>query len=497
MEFISDFVDTSKKMAPAAANWWDSFTTAMTDGVGAVNDFIWGPVMLCFLVGTGVYLMFRLKFLPVRNLGYALKEAFSRSSIDKNDSHGKGDITPFQSLMTALSATIGTGNIVGVATAMTIGGPGALVWMWVSAFFGLATKYAESVLAVHYRITDEDGQMAGGPMYALKRGFRVKWLGSLLAVLFALFTVIASFGIGNLTQGHSIAEAVSTTFGIPTWIAGVVIAVLIAVVVLGGIKSIGSVAAKVVPFMAIFYSVGAVICICMNAQNLPSGLADLFRSAFNDVAAAGGVAGATVAMAIRYGVERGVFSNEAGLGSAPIAAAAAKTDSACHQGYINMTGTFLDTIVVCTLTGLTIASSGLLRTINPATGEVFTGASLTIGAFGSGLGNIGSFIVTIGLILFAFSTILGWEYYGEKGLGYLVKSDKLRFVYRIVFSVVAYVGCVTELDFVWNFSDAANGLMAIPNLISLVVLAGLVVKLTNAYQDEVLTPQHRARKSRR
>lgn len=493
-DMIEEFVDTSKKMAPAAADWWDQFAGAMNDGVEAVNSFIWGPIMLCFLVGTGAYLMIRLKFLPLRNLGYALKQVFSRSSLEKTDTRGEGDITPFESLMTALAATIGTGNIVGVATAMTVGGPGALVWMWVAAVFGLATKYAESVLAVKYRVVSADGEMAGGPMYSIKNGFKVKWLGSLLAILFALFTVIASFGIGNLTQGHSIADAMLTTFSVPTWVTGVIVAVIAAIIVLGGIHSIGSVTAKIVPFMALFYSAGAIICICVNIQNLPSGLADLFRSAFNDVAAAGGVAGATVAMAIRYGVERGVFSNEAGLGSAPIAAAAAKTNSPCRQGYINMTGTFLDTIIVCSLTGLAIASSGLLRTINPATGEVLTGAALTIGAFSTGLGDIGALIVSIGLALFAFSTILGWEYYGEKGLQYLVHSDKIRFVYRLAFSIVAFFGCVTELDFAWNFSDAANGLMAIPNLISLIVLAGVVVKLTKEYEDEVMLPRRRAKR---
>lgn len=478
-------------------NFFQQLGTAISDGVTAVNDFIWGPVMLVFLVGTGVYLMLRLKFKPLTNLGYALKQVFAKSSIEKKDTTGKGDITPFQSLMTALAATIGTGNIVGVATAMTIGGAGALVWMWISAVFGLATKYAESVLAVKYRVVNADGEMSGGPMFALKNGFKVKWLGSLLAVLFSLFTVIASFGIGNLTQGNSIAEAMDTTFGVPTWVTGIAVAALAAIIVLGGIQSIGNVTAKIVPFMAVFYSVGAVICICINWQNIPAGLGDIFQSAFSGKAAAGGVAGATVAMAIRYGVARGVFSNEAGLGSAPIAAAAAKTDSVCRQGYINMTGTFFDTIVVCTLTGLAIAASGLLRTINPATGDVLTGATLTIQSFAAGMGQIGAYIVSIGLVLFAFSTILGWEYYGEKGLEYLVKSDRVRFIYRIAFSAIAFFGCVTQLDFVWNFSDTANGLMAIPNLICLIVLAGVVVKETNEYENDVLRPERLAERERK
>lgn len=474
----------------------DNFVQAFSDGVHAVNDFVWGPVMLVFLVGTGIFLMIRLRFRPLINLGYALRQVFSKSSVRKADTQGEGDITPFQSLMTALAATIGTGNIVGVATAMTLGGPGALFWMWFAAVFGLATKYAESVLAVKYRVVNEDGQMSGGPMFALKNGFRIRWLGTLLAILFSVFTVIASFGIGNLTQGNSIAEAMMTTFSLPTWITGLIIAVLVVIVVLGGIKSIGSVSAKVVPFMAVFYAVGAVICIIINAEKIPQGLADIFTAAFSPGAIGAGFVGITMASAIRYGFARGVFSNEAGLGSAPIAAAAAKTDHECRQGYINMTGTFFDTIIVCTLTGLVIAGSGLVGTIDPATGNTITGATLTISAFSSALGGVGSFIVTLGLVLFAFSTILGWEYYGEKGLEFLVKSDKVKTAYRIIFSVVAFFGCVTTLDLVWDFSDTANGLMAIPNLISLIVLSGIVVRLTNEYEDKFIRPERRARRHR-
>ncbi|MBD5559432.1 MAG: sodium:alanine symporter family protein [Clostridia bacterium] len=466
---------------------------AFSVGLSAVNDFVWGPIMLVFLVGTGVFLMIRLKGRPLTKLGYALRQVFARSSIKKSDTQGQGDITPFQSLMTALAATIGTGNIVGVATAMTLGGPGALFWMWVAAVFGLATKYAESVLAVKYRVVNQDGQMAGGPMFALKNGFKVKWLGSLLAILFSLFAVIASFGIGNLTQGNSISEALQTTFQVPTWLTGIIVAVLAAIVVLGGITSIGSVSAKIVPFMAVFYAIGGIVCIVINADQLPQGLHDIFVAAFSPQALGGGFAGITMVSAMRFGVARGVFSNEAGLGSAPIAAAAAKTDHPCRQGYINMTGTFFDTIIVCTLTGLVIASSGLVGTVDPATGEVLTGATLTISAFSSGLGQIGAYIVTLGLVLFAFSTILGWEYYGEKSLEYLVKSDKVRFVYRLIFSVVAFFGCVTTLDLVWDFSDTANGLMAIPNLISLIVLSGVVVKLTQEYDTEFIAKERRRR----
>ncbi len=453
--------------------------------------------MLVFLVGTGVFLMIRLKFRPLTNLGYALKQVFSRHSINDKHSKGEGDISPFQSLMTALAATIGTGNIVGVATAMTLGGPGALFWMWVSAIFGLATKYGESVLAVKYRVVNKDGEMSGGPMFALKNGFKVKWLGSVLAVAFAVFTVIASFGIGNLTQANSIASAVNATFGLPTWVTGLIIAVLAAVIVLGGIKSIGRVSGKIVPIMAVFYAAGALLVIIINARNLPTGLQQIFEGAFSVQSVAGGVTGFVFAQAMRFGVARGVFSNEAGLGSAPIAAAAAKTDHPVRQGYINMTGTFFDTIVVCTLTGLAIACSGVLGSIDPATGAVLEGAPLTIAAFNTALGQAGSVIVTVGLILFAFSTILGWNYYGEKGLEYLVKSDKAKLIYRLIFVAVVFVGATTNLKIAWDFSDTANGLMAIPNLISLVVLSGVIVKQTIDFDDKFLKQEKMAQKAAR
>ncbi|MGI6110471.1 MAG: alanine/glycine:cation symporter family protein, partial [Eubacteriaceae bacterium] len=333
--------------------------------IAAVNNFVWGPVMLVFLVGTGVFLTIRLKFLPWRNLPHALHEVFSKK--DNQEEKQKGDITPFQSLMTALAATIGTGNIVGVATAMVLGGPGAIVWMWISALFGLSTKYAESTLAVKYRIVNKEGEMAGGPMYSMERGFNNKWIGKTLAVLFSIFAVCASFGIGNMTQANSISTAVSNTFNIPTWIVGLVLVVLVGAVLLGGIKSIGRVCELIVPFMAVFYVIAGLIVIVVNASNVPAGLAQIFGMAFSTEAVAGGVGGTIVASmltSMRWGVARGVFSNEAGLGSAPIAAAAAKTDSASNQGYINMTGTFFDTLVVCSITGLVIASSGQLGTLD-------------------------------------------------------------------------------------------------------------------------------------
>lgn len=472
---------------------FDAFMSHFSKILGSVNDFVWGPVMLVLLVGTGVFLMIRLRFRPLTNLGYALRQVFSKHSMGKHNNKDAGDISPFQSLMTALAATIGTGNIVGVATALTLGGPGALFWMWISAVFGLATKYGESVLAVYYREQDQRGEMSGGPMFSIKNGFKVKWLGSLLAGAFAVFAVIASFGIGNLTQINSIADAVQGTFSIPTWITGLVIAVLVGIVLLGGIKSIGKVSSKIVPVMAVFYAIGCLIVILANLDSLPAGVSQIMTSAFAPNSVLGGVAGFTFATALRFGVARGVFSNEAGLGSAPIAAAAAKTDHPCRQGYINMTGTFFDTIIVCTLTGLAIAGSGVLGSLD-ASGELITGASLTIAAFGSVMGPVGSYVVTIGLILFAFSTILGWSYYGEKSLEYLTHSIKARYIYRAIFAVVVFVGAVTTLKIVWDFSDTANGLMAIPNLICLLVLSNVIVKQTDEFDDKFLKREKLLRK---
>lgn len=455
------------------------------DVLHAVNNFVWGPYMLALLVGTGVLLTLRLKFLPWRNLGYALKAVFQKT---EKDGQHEGDITPFQSLMTALAATIGTGNIVGVATAMVSGGPGALVWMWLSALFGLSTKYAESLLSVKYREVNETGEMAGGPMYVMKNAFPIPGIGKVLAVAFALFAVFASFGIGNMTQANSIASALKTTFGVPPVVTGVAITVLVLVVLVGGIKSIGKVCEKIVPFMAVLYFVAGVAVIIVNIRNLPDGIAEIFSMAFNVKAVAGGVGGSIVASmfsALRWGVARGVFSNEAGLGSAPIAAAAARTDYPSRQGYINMTGTFFDTLVVCTVTGLVIASSGQLGTVSGETGEMLIGADLTIAAFRSGLGVFGGWMVAIGIALFAFSTILGWEYYGEKSLEFLAGSTKASKIYRLVFSLIACVGATQTLTVVWDFSDTMNGLMAIPNLICLLVLSGTVAKECFEFQDVI------------
>ncbi|MBQ3337703.1 MAG: sodium:alanine symporter family protein [Selenomonadaceae bacterium] len=447
-----------------------------------VNDFVWGPIMLAFLVGTGIFLTVRLKFLPWINLVYAIK------MIMLHKADNKGDLSPFQSLMTALSATVGTGNIVGVATAMVLGGPGAIVWMWISAAFGLSTKYAESVLAVKYRETNSVGEMAGGPMYAMKNGIGGGF-GKLMATLFALFAVCASFGIGNMTQANSISSAFQSSFGWSGEITGAILVVCSLAVLMRGVHSIGKVSSFIVPSMAFFYILFTVIIIIVNFENVPGGLAIMFQMAFSTEAMAGGVGGSIVAnmlMAMRWGVARGVFSNEAGLGSAPIAAAAARTDHASRQGYVNMTGTFFDTMIICFLTGLVIASSGILGTVDPATGKLISGAPLTILAFSTVYGEGAKYIVSIALALFAYSTILGWEYYGEKSLEYLVSNRKVIYAYRFIFSCITFIGATQTLDVVWNFSDTMNGLMAIPNLLCLLILNKDIAAECFDYQENFI-----------
>lgn len=453
--------------------------------VSKVDDFVWGPVMLVLLVGTGIFLTFRTRFLTWRNLGYALKSTLSKEARTK--SRGEGDVSPFSALTTALAATIGTGNIVGVATAMVSGGPGALVWMWISAAFGLTSKFSECMLAIKYREVNEKGEMSGGPMYTMKKGLKNKKLGAVLAWFFALFAVIASFGIGNMTQGNSISGAIKATFHVPTGVTGIVITVLSLLIIVGGIKSISKVSSVVVPVMAIFYVICGVIVIIGNIANLPAGVAMIFKMAFSVKAVGGGLCGTIVASmmnAMRYGVARGVFSNEAGMGSAAITAAAATTDNPVRQGYINMTGTFWDTIVVCTITGLAIASSGVLG-MTDADGALLTGSDITIAAFQTVLGSGGGWLVTIGITLFAFSTILGWEYHGEKAFEYLLGTHKYNMVYRVVFSLIAYFGCTQTLSLVWNFSNIANALMAIPNLICMLLLSGEIAKDIRDFQPEI------------
>lgn len=444
----------------------------------AIDEVVWGPVMLVFLVGTGIFLTFKLNFLPWRKLPTALKMVFSPES--RKTDKGKGDISPFSALMTALAGTIGTGNIVGVATAMITGGPGALVWMWVAAAFGISTKYAECALAIKYRETNSKGEMCGGPMYTIKNAFKNKKIALILAGAFSVFTVFASFGIGNMSQANSISSSLSKTFSVPSWVTGVVLAVLTGIIIFGGIKSISKVSSVLVPVMAVFYIVSGLIIICANYKNIPAGFLTIWSMAFGGKAVAGGIAGTltvSVMQSIRYGVSRGVFSNEAGLGSAAITASSVTTDSHVNQGYINMCGTFIDTIVVCTITGLVIASSGLLGTVD-SNGVMLDGADLTIACFESVLGKPGAIVVSVGILLFAWSTILGWEYQGEKALEFLFKKRIICYIYRVVFAIMVFFGSVAALDVAWSFSDIANGLMAIPNLISLVVLSGVLRKDT-------------------
>lgn len=463
----------------------DIIMKELSNVISAIDDFVWGPVMLVLLVGTGIFLTFRTRFLTWRNLGYALKSTLSKEARTK--SRGEGDVSPFSALTTALAATIGTGNIVGVATAMVSGGPGALVWMWISAAFGLTSKFSECMLAIKYREVNEKGEMSGGPMYTMKKGIKNKKLGAVLAWLFAFFAVVASFGIGNMTQGNSISGALKATFNVPTWLSGIIITVLALLIIVGGIKSISKVSSVVVPVMAIFYVICGLIVIIGNISNLPAGLAMIFKMAFSVKAVGGGMCGTIVASmmnAMRYGVARGVFSNEAGMGSAAITAAAATTDNPVRQGYINMTGTFWDTIVVCTITGLAIASSGALG-MTDAAGDYLTGSDITIAAFKTVLGTGGGWLVTIGITLFAFSTILGWEYHGEKAFEYLLGTHRFNMIYRVIFSLVVYIGCTQTLSLVWNFSDIANALMAIPNLICMLLLSGEIASDIKKFQPEI------------
>lgn len=432
----------------------DSILTILSN----ISSLIWGLPLLILITMTGIFLTMRIGFLQIRLLPYSLKLAFSKSQ----DSDSEGDISHFQALMTALAATIGTGNIVGVASAILIGGPGALFWMWISAFFGMATKYSEAVLAVKYRVQEEDGEMSGGPMYYLERGLNQKWLG----ILFALFGAIAAFGIGNLVQANSVAGVVRSVFHIPNWGTGLALTLFTGLVLLGGIQSIGRVAAFFIPFMAVFYVLAGLIIIIMNAAEIPAALALIFTDAFTGEAAAGGALGTV----IRYGVARGVFSNEAGLGSASIAAAAAKTDLPARQALVSMTQVFIDTIVMCSITGLAIVLAGQYD-------SGLHGSELTTASFNAFLGPAGSYVVAISLLFFASSTIIGWSYYGEKCCSYLF-SKKIIPYYRALFVLAVFVGAVTSLEIVWTFADIMNGLMALPNLIGILALSGVVVAET-------------------
>ena len=439
------------------------------------DNIVWGPVMLVLLVGTGIWLTLILRGLQFGMLFYALKQAFRPHPKKDDGSDHEGDVSHFGALMTALSATIGTGNIAGVATAVVTGGPGAVFWMWITAIFGMATKYGEGVLAVKYRVTNNKGEMSGGPMYYIENGLGKKW--KWLAFLFAFFGVMASFGIGSTVQANSVAQAVHSSFGVDTWITGVVLTLITAFVVLGGIQSISRVSSVVVPFMAVLYIVGGLVVVAMHFDLLLPALKVIMHDAFSGQAVAGGVVGTV----IRYGVARGVFSNEAGMGSAPIAAAAAKTDHPVRQALVSMTGTFLDTIIVCSITGIVLVM-GILQ----SNGGAFAvpdlkGAALTTATFDAMLSGYGGWVVTIGLIFFAYSTTLGWCYYGEKCATY-VFGDKSVPMYRVIYVATVMLGTVLSMDMVWAAADTFNGLMAVPNLIALLLLSKVIVQETRDFK---------------
>ena len=444
-----------------------------------ISSWIWGPwVLIPLLLGTGLYLTIRLGGLQFLRLGAALRLGL----FTRKDAGSDGDISQFQALTTALAATVGTGNIVGVATAIGIGGPGALFWMWVTGLLGMASKYSEAFLGVRYRTTDAAGEKSGGPQYYLERGIPNRF-GKFLALFFAIAAVFACFGIGNMTQGNSISANLEHSFNVPTWVTGIVLTVFALLVLVGGIKSIGRVTAGFVPVMIIFYVLGAIYILIANIGGVPAAFAQIFTDAFTGTSAVGGFAGSVIIIAVQYGVARGIFSNESGMGSAAIAAAAAQTSHPVRQGLVSMTQTFIDTIIVVTCTGLVIITTGVWNMTDPETGEQIDAALMTGEAFSHGLpGEWGHYIVTIGLVMFAGSTILGWSYYGERNIERLI-GRKAVMPFRIVFSLVVFIGCTVQLGVVWAFSDVMNGLMAIPNLIGLLLLSGLIARETKKYLD--------------
>lgn len=438
--------------------------------ISAIDSFLWGPPLIILLVGTGIYLTLRLKLLQVAKLPLAMKLILSAKN------KGDGDISSFKALCLALSATVGTGNIVGVATAIEVGGPGAIFWMWVAAFFGMATKYAEGLLAIKYRSKDEIGQVAGGPMYYIELGMGKKYKP--LAVIFAVFCIlVAFFGIGTFAQVNAIVDSVSLTFGVPVYITDIILTLLVAGITLGGLKSIARAASAIVPFMAVLYFVTCLGIILLHISDVPAAVALIIDSAFNGHAAVGGFAGSTIMMAMKNGIARGVFSNESGLGSAPIAAAAAKTHWPAEQGLISMTGTFIDTIIICSMTGLTLVLTGVWS------GDL-SGAAMTNTAFSMDYGFMGGIFLTVSLALFAFTTILGWNYYGERACQYLF-GIKGILPYRIIFICLVASGAFLKLKAIWILADIVNGLMAIPNLIAIIALSGVISLETKKYFEHL------------
>ena len=438
--------------------------------ISSINALVWGPPMLVMILGVGLFLSIGLKLMPVLKL----RAGFQLMWKGRTGAESEGEIPPFQALMTALSATVGTGNIAGVATAVFLGGPGALFWMWLTALVGMATKYSEAVLAVRFREVDERGAYTGGPMYYIRNGLGKKW--AWLGVLFAIFAAVAAFGIGNTVQANSVADVLETNFNLPHWVTGLVLMVLVGLVLIGGIKRIGQVASTLVPSMAIAYILVGLMVLAINAEQIPNAIAMVFTHAFSPVAAEGGFAGAAVWAAVRFGVARGLFSNEAGLGSAPIAHAAAQTKNPINQGMVAMLGTFIDTIIVCSITGLVIISSGAWTS-----GE--TGAALTSLAFETGLPGFGNYVVAISLAIFAFTTIIGWSFYGERCIEFLF-GVKAIVPYRVIWILAIPVGATINLGLIWLIADTLNAMMALPNLVALLLLSPVVFKLTREHFEK-------------
>jgi len=435
--------------------------------ITTINGIVWGPLMLALILGTGLYLSLGLKFMPIRMIAQGFVLILKGRKEDKKE----GEISPFNALMTSLSATIGTGNIAGVATAIFMGGPGAMFWMWMAALLGMATKYAEAVLAVHFREKDEEGNHVGGPMFYIKNGLGENW--KFLGFLFAFFASFAGFGIGNTIQANSVSDIIESSFGIGELYSGLVMAVLVGLVLIGGIKRIATLAGTLVPLMAIAYLMAGITILIFNITEIPHAVSLIVTSAFSGTAAAGGFAGASIWAAIQFGVARGIFSNEAGLGSAPIAHAAAKTDSSVRQGLIAMMGTFIDTIIICSITGLAIVLSG-----EYTSGE--SGANLSLLAFSKMLPFVGEYVVSFGLILFAFTTLVAWSFYGEKSV-YFLLGQKAIVPFRVLWVLVIPIGSMMDLKFIWLLADTLNALMAIPNLVALLLLSPVVFKLSTTY----------------
>lgn len=447
---------------------------AVSDFIGQINGLVWGPPMLVMILGVGLFLSIGLKLMPILKLGAGFRLMWSgRARGDDAD----GEIPPFQALMTALSATVGTGNIAGVATAVFLGGPGALFWMWLTALVGMATKYSEAVLAVRFREVDERGDHVGGPMYYIRNGLGSKW--AWLGILFAIFASVAAFGIGNTVQANSVADVLEANFGLPHWVTGLILMVLVGLVLIGGIRRIGHVASALVPLMAVSYVLVGLVVLALNASAIPEAFGMIFTHAFSPIAAQGGFAGAAIWAAIRFGVARGIFSNEAGLGSAPIAHAAAQTKVPVKQGMVAMLGTFIDTIIVCSITGLVIITSGAWTS-----GE--TGAALTSLAFEHGLPGFGNYLVAIALAVFAFTTIIGWSFYGERCIEFLF-GVKAIVPYRVLWILAIPLGATINLGFIWLVADTLNAMMALPNLIALLLLSPVVFRLTREHFDKEKT----------